>query len=119
MDRYLPIGIQSPCKFVFRGLVDETTALALEVCQEGNSTTGRTASDDWKAFIHDNTRVVLRKGTYNTLHNTNVFGANAPTPPVDTQVSIICDLFTTMSAGNNGNDNNNNNNNITVSSTPP
>ena len=84
MDRYLPIGIQSPCKFVFRGLVDETTALALEVCQEGNSTTGRTASDDWKAFIHDNTRVVLRKGTYKTrpIHNSGSKWADRATSKV-------------------------------------
>ena len=117
LDRYLPVGTQSPLKVVFRGSTKDITKLALEVCREGNSTTGGAGSDDFEALIHSNERVAIRKATYDKLHNTNEFGANAPTPPVDHQANRLRDLLTAILVGN---INNNNNNNATIPpSTPP
>ena len=117
LDRYLPAGTHSPLKVVFRGSVEDITKLALEVCREGNSITGRAGTDDFEALVHSNERVTICKATYDKLHNINVFGANASTPPVDHQANTLRDLLTAILAGN---INNNNNNNATIPpSTPP
>ena len=80
--------------------MNETTVIALEVCQVGNNTTSRTASDNWKALIHEGVRVVLRKATYNKLHNTNIFGANHPAAPAaDPNANNNQDLISAVSAG--------------------
>ena len=102
---------------MFRGSTKDITKLVLEVCREGNSTTGGAGSDDFEALIHSNDRVAIRKATYDKLYNTNLFGANAPTPPVDHQANRLRDLLTAILVGN---INNNNNNNATIPpSTPP
>ena len=117
LDRYLPAGTQSPLKVFFRGSVEDITKIALEVYREGNSATSGAGTDDFEALVHSNERVTIRKATYVKLHNTNDFGANAPTPPVDYQAKISCELLTANLAGN---INNNNNNNAAVPpNTPP
>lgn len=101
---------------MFCGTVEDITNLILEVCCKDNSTTGRTETNDFEAFIYPNKRAAICKVTYDKLHNTNVFGVNPPTPPVDHKANTPRDLLIVISAGNN----NNMNNNITVPpSTPP
>ena len=97
-----------PSQGLFCGSVEDTTEIALEVCREGNSITGGAGSDDFEALAHLNQRVSICKATYNKIHNTNEFGANAPPPPVNHQANTLCELLPAITAGNINNNNNNN-----------